>query len=345
MNDDLIKYIKLFLADGVISEKEKEIIFRKSEELGVPQDECQMILDSLVYEANALKKKPEKKIVKTVKVFEQRKVKRIKPALLNQEAILKAEIDKSNKLIEKLIDESKEPMSKLNDLDTQISKNNEALQILISHTNDLESQLNKSTDLFFSKFKDEIFARFQSAPLYHNDHKMKGENFQAAKSVLDKNGIAINAKNLFRSKLNSSQYKEKIRKYFLENMGYDNTLEKKKLLKRMIIYIIITLVCFLSFYFVDRFGNGGGFLASGGWLMVPCFVFGVLAKLKYDEINSGKVHFNTDDVNETLNSVEKSYDYSKVELLFKCRELIKNSKLIIKKSTQYKDFIKKLKIK
>lgn len=339
MNDDLIKYIKLFLADGVISEKEKEIIFRKSEELGVPHDECQMILDSLVYESNAAKENPEKKIVKTVKVFEQRKVKRIKPALLNQEAILKSEIDKSNKLIEKLIDESKEPMSKLNDLDTQISKKNEALQILISHTNDLESQLNKSTDLFFSKFKDEIFARFQSVPLYHNDHKMKGKNFQAAKSVLDKNGIAINAKSLFRSKLNSSQYQEKIQKYFLENMGYDNTLEKKKLLKRMIIYIIITLVCFLSFYFVDRFGSGGG------WLMVPFIVFGVLAKLKYDEINSGEVHFNTDDVNEALNSVEKSYDYSKVSLLFRCRELIKDSKQIIKKSTEYKNFIKKLKIK
>lgn len=340
MNDDLIKYIKLFLADGVISEKEKEIIFRKSEELGVPYDECQMILDSLVYESNAAKENPEKKIVKSVKVFEQRKVKRIKPALLNQEPILKAEIDKSNKLIEKLLDESKEPMSKLNDLDTQISKKNEALQNLISHTNDLESQLDKSTDLFFNKFKDEIFARFQSVPLYHNDHKMKGKNFQAAKSVLDKNGIAINAKSLFRSKLNSSKYQEKIHKYFLENMGYDNTLEKKKLLKRMIIYIIITLVCFFIFYFLDRSGND-----DGGLLMIPSVLFGALAKLKYDEIKSGEVHFNTDDVNEALNSVEKSYDYSKVGLLFKCRELIKDSKQIIKKTTKYEDFIKKLKIK
>lgn len=51
------------------------------------------------------------------------------------------------------------------------------------------------------------------------------------------------------------------------------------------------------------------------------------------------------DVKEALNSVEKSYDYSKVELLFKCRELIKDSKQIIKKTTKYEDFIKKLKIK
>mgnify|MGYP001330137668 FL=1 len=338
MNDDLIKYIKLFLADGVISEKEKEIIFRKSEELGVPHDECQMILDSLVYESNAAKENPEKKIVKTVKVFEQRKVKRIKPALLNQEAILKSEIDKSNKLIEKLIDESKEPMSKLNDLDTQISKKNEALQILISHTNDLESQLNKSTDLFFSKFKDEIFARFQSVPLYHNDHKMKGKNFQAAKSVLDKNGIAISAKSLFNSNIKSSQYQEKIQKYFIENMGYDNSIEKKKLFKRMFIYVICSGVFFYTAISTSNSKWDGLYLCI-------VIIFGTLANLAYKKSKSSQVHFSTDDVKEALNSVDKSYDYSKVELLFKCRELIKDSKKIIKKSTQYEDFIKKLKIK
>ena len=336
MNDDLIKYIKLFLADGVINKKEKEIIFRKSEELGVPQDECQMILDSLVFEAKAEKQNSdENKIIKTVKVFEQRKVKRIKPALLNQEVTLKEEINKSNKLINKLIDESKEPMSKLSDLDTQISKKNEALQNLIFYINDLENELDKSTDLFFNKFKDEIFTRFQSVPLYHNHHKMSGKNFQAAKSILDKNGIAINAKSLFRSKLNSNQYKETVKKYFLANMGYDNTLEKKKLFKRIIIYII----CVLIFYFIYIFGD------YNNWLMFPVVIFGVLAKLKYDEIKSGKVHFNTDDVNKALNSVEKSYDYSKVELLFKCKELIKDSKQTIKKSTQHQDFIKKFNIK
>jgi len=341
MNDDLIKYIKLFLADGVISEKEKEIIFRKSEELGVPKDECQMILDSLLYEANAPKKKlDEKKIVKTVKVFEQRKVKRIKPALLNQEAILKTEIDKSNKLIEKLIDESKEPMSKLNDLDTQISKKNEALQNLISHTNDLESQLDKSTDLFFNKFKDEIFARFQSVPLYHNDHYMKGKNFQATKSVIN-NGIAINASSFFLSKNNSIKYKENIRKYFLENFGYDNTVEKKKLTKKRNISIIFCVFFAVIFFFaIDTVAGVKLF-----WIWLFATISASFATHYNKNLKSGKVHFNTDDINEALNSVEKSYDYSKVELLFKCRELIKNSKLIIKKSIQYKDFIKKLKIK
>ena len=40
MNEQLVKFIELCLIDGIISEKEKEVIFRKSKELGVPKDEC-----------------------------------------------------------------------------------------------------------------------------------------------------------------------------------------------------------------------------------------------------------------------------------------------------------------
>ena len=48
MNEQLIKFIELCLVDGVISDKEREVIFRKSKELGVPDDECEILLNSLV---------------------------------------------------------------------------------------------------------------------------------------------------------------------------------------------------------------------------------------------------------------------------------------------------------
>ena len=48
MNEQLIKFIELCLEDGVISDKEREVIFRKSKELGVPDDECEILIDSLV---------------------------------------------------------------------------------------------------------------------------------------------------------------------------------------------------------------------------------------------------------------------------------------------------------
>ena len=49
MNEQLIKFIEFCLVDGVISDKEREIIFRKSKEFGVPEDECEIILESMVY--------------------------------------------------------------------------------------------------------------------------------------------------------------------------------------------------------------------------------------------------------------------------------------------------------
>lgn len=48
MNEQLIKFIELCLVDGIITDKEREIIFRKSKELGVPNDECEIILEGMI---------------------------------------------------------------------------------------------------------------------------------------------------------------------------------------------------------------------------------------------------------------------------------------------------------
>jgi hypothetical protein len=42
--------------DGVISEKEREVVFRKSKELGVPEDECEIILNGMMYKMGSTKK-------------------------------------------------------------------------------------------------------------------------------------------------------------------------------------------------------------------------------------------------------------------------------------------------
>ena len=48
MNQELVKFIELCLMDGVITDKEREVIFRKSKELGVPEDECEIILEGMI---------------------------------------------------------------------------------------------------------------------------------------------------------------------------------------------------------------------------------------------------------------------------------------------------------
>ena len=48
MNEQLIKFIEICLMDGVVSDKEREVIFRKSKEFGIPEDECEIILEGMI---------------------------------------------------------------------------------------------------------------------------------------------------------------------------------------------------------------------------------------------------------------------------------------------------------
>ena len=64
MNKELVKFIELCLADGEISEKERKVIFRKAEELGVPKDECEIILEGLVLKNAKVNNKPFKTLAK-----------------------------------------------------------------------------------------------------------------------------------------------------------------------------------------------------------------------------------------------------------------------------------------
>ena len=59
MNKELIDFIELCLSDGILTKKEREVIFRKSDEFGVPEDECEIILDGMINK-NQIKLQDEK---------------------------------------------------------------------------------------------------------------------------------------------------------------------------------------------------------------------------------------------------------------------------------------------
>ena len=60
MNEQLIRFIELCLVDGLITDKEREVIFRKAKEHGVPDDECEVILDGMLYKRHQDKKQASK---------------------------------------------------------------------------------------------------------------------------------------------------------------------------------------------------------------------------------------------------------------------------------------------
>ncbi|MDB9775616.1 hypothetical protein OAB47_05220 [Vicingaceae bacterium] len=62
MNIELENLINMALADGVVTEKEREIILRKAESLGIDKDEIEMILDGKLHQLEASKPKQKEKV-------------------------------------------------------------------------------------------------------------------------------------------------------------------------------------------------------------------------------------------------------------------------------------------
>ena len=67
MNQELIKFIELCLMDGVVTDKEREVILRKSKKLGVPEDECEIILEGMIqqHKNNSTKSEPTQEVSPT----------------------------------------------------------------------------------------------------------------------------------------------------------------------------------------------------------------------------------------------------------------------------------------
>ena len=118
MNESLIKFIELCLTDGIISEKEREVIFRKSKELGVDEDECEIILEGLIQknqkESSINDLKIEKIPEKPKKTLPLKKIPQIEKPILDKENLIKKLIllenqkkNKTKKELSNLINDKK----------------------------------------------------------------------------------------------------------------------------------------------------------------------------------------------------------------------------------------------
>ena len=73
-NEKIEALIKAALADGVLTEKEKQILFKKAHELGIDLYEFEMVLDARLFEAeNAVREKREKAAPKSEKYADVKK--------------------------------------------------------------------------------------------------------------------------------------------------------------------------------------------------------------------------------------------------------------------------------
>jgi hypothetical protein len=67
MHPEIEKLIDLALADGQITEKERNVILKKASELGVDSDEIEMTLDGRLHQIQAYQTKPSKEKVGNIK--------------------------------------------------------------------------------------------------------------------------------------------------------------------------------------------------------------------------------------------------------------------------------------
>jgi Fe2+ transport system protein B len=135
MNEQLTKFIELCLADGVISDKEREVIFRKAESLGVDEDECEILIASYTQKVNK-KPQPNKEVVsKSKRKITPKTIEKIKPAALDQE--------------NNLLDE----VAKLKEREKKVSNNYDSVLDDLKETTEQISKIKKENEDDFKKYK------------------------------------------------------------------------------------------------------------------------------------------------------------------------------------------------
>ena len=185
MNKDLIYFIELCLADGIISDKERMVILKKGEELGVSKEECEILIDSLSQkhqQLNSISSKPTK-VEK--REFTRKTVKKIPPAKLNREKFFMDKIYDIEKTIKKIEKDKIQVISELRNSSKIINqkKNNLKLKSIIR---DYEKEYSSLINLFIKKIEDDISAKFVKTKIIIENHKKANVDLDNLSKIIDK---------------------------------------------------------------------------------------------------------------------------------------------------------------
>jgi len=322
MNEELIKYIKLFLNDGFINEKEKEIIYRKSKDLGVPIDECQVILNSLVFEVNSNKKQiPETKSKVVKRSFVEKTFIKTKPATLDQKTKLSKEIKNLEKSTQNLTKEAKVSLNSLEQIEKEIDEKKVNLNILIAKQKEIRLNMDELIEAYSKNFNETIFEKYKCIPVSSSGphFSKKNRGGPAATIILENDAKKI------------------IHKYF-QSLKYDNTHQKNKHKKRYQIGVIFGIISFGLYILYMNAKPQGTML----WF-IPTLIPVFFASYYHQKLKAQNVGFSADDVEEILKSLDKNFDYSYVKLLRKANDEIISAQKLVRKNTDYDKLFKVIK--
>jgi hypothetical protein len=283
MNEQLIKFIELCLADGVISDKEREVIFRKAKSLGVDEDECEILIDSYPQQVNKISETAKPVTLKPKRNFTPKTVEKIKPAALNQE----------KKLLEDL--------AKLKDEEKKISANYDLLlddlKIKAREVNKIKTE----TLADFEKFRENFVKDLSSL----NDKYINTINQEVSKKF----GVT---EMILTSKQKTSLKNLKLNKkkaFILKNSKWDfihvnSHVNSKRRRKLTLLYFFGLLQ--IAYAIIEAEFDMDD-MKSGNWFMVGIGIFIIVGIEVYNlKIKENTMNFKDDDIKSIIDKVDKS---------------------------------------
>lgn len=93
MHPELDKLIEMALADGQVTDKEREIILRKADKLSLDVDEVEMYLEGIIQKLKNTNINSNSEKIKSIKSFNTKKIEYLSPAILKSENDLEKSIE------------------------------------------------------------------------------------------------------------------------------------------------------------------------------------------------------------------------------------------------------------
>ena len=179
MNKDLINFINICLVDGVISEKERKVIFQKANELGISENECEILIESLTQQKLINEKVIQKK-TSLKRDFKKKQLKSIPPAKLDMEPKIREVISKLEKEVDNLNKEKDNVSIKIKDSSKILNDKKDVLKkefpiFKLNFNRDFKNYI----DSLFSHVEKEISQKFGKTSIVINDNeKYNWENLK-----------------------------------------------------------------------------------------------------------------------------------------------------------------------
>ncbi|MFZ4672585.1 MAG: hypothetical protein ACOYLT_11315 [Flavobacterium sp.] len=330
MNPEIEKLIKMALVDGQVTDKEREIILRKAEKLGLDTDEVEMYLEGsldskkqdnsskmIIETSDNIESKTFKSDTSSDRKFTPKKVKKIEPAQLNKVSELElkiSQLSESKKILfnnlEKLIEDIKSPQRDLVKIKSSFDKQLNLIK------EDYKKNVSTNLGKFINEINTAIATKFGGGKLnFDKLEKFIGLDFMELTKLIETEG----------------------------GLNLDDLQSKRKKQR-----ILLCILCIPTFYYVYVNFIGLDYIENSGYKMIFGYIIIVALAMKIISLSKliaeKKSNLSRVDLNLIISEVRKKYSKEFDGLLKLKNEIIRleliQKNLKLKDIAVYEKFIK-----